>query len=507
MSYLFGDSTPSTLAIDYIQFLRDAFDCCIDVLRADERIAQGKVHLESLEKAAAADLEQVQKVAALVPSAFDGASLGAAESPAARCAAAILRSAAALAAATVSDVKGSVELAASKGGSDAAEERRACAAALERLLIKHDLPGMKSDLQVVLVGAGHYVGRAQISTDFGVSGTLELEIPRDHLFERVVRLDRLAEKLDVQAPELGGWLHKEVKLRPQHLEKHHVVGLSVGAAGDTIRLRAGADGSGAGFDVIFGPAPGGVRLLRVDDQNKRDGEPFVVESNTDVAKLQMMREKLVAAATVLVRHRRGLVDVKIDGEPLATHPTPSLLAERLVAAMAPTVQEIASRSQSPGELVLRRLIGEARREEIFLAKQELLSKLEGLSASNRAVFDPLWVVPPPGALPLAPPKTTTTPADTTASESSSGASIARSPFVTVASAVASSAPPAVPETLDPFPSGGIIELADSAAVTVIGLPPSPATSPPVPSGSSERTNPSTSDVVEISLIEEAPTTP
>jgi hypothetical protein len=227
-----------------------------------------------------------------------------------------------------------------------------------------------------------------------------------------------------------------------------------------------------------------------------------VESNTDVAKLQMMREKLVAAAMMLARHRRGLVDVKIDGEPLASHPTPSLLAERLVAAMAPTVQEIASRSQSPGELVLRRLIGEARREEIFLAKQELLGKLEGLSAPNRALFDPLWVVPPPGALPLAPPKTTTTQA-----EGSSAASVGGpSSLVAVASAAPPS-PPSIPEALDPFPSGGIIELADSAAVTVIGLPPSPATSPPVPAGSSERTNPSTSDVVEISLIEEAPTTP
>jgi len=503
MSYLFGDSTPSTLEIDYIQFLRDAFDCCLDILRADERIAQGKVQLEALEKAAAVNLEHVQKVAALVPKAFDGAPLGEPESPAARCASAILRSAAALAAATVADVKGSVEVAASKGAADAAEERRACAEALERLLIKHDLPGMKSELQVVFVGAGHYVGRAQISTGFGVSGTLELEVPRDHLFERVVRLDRLAERLDVQAPELGGWLHKEIKLRPQHLERHHVLGLSIGAAGDTIRLRTGADGSGSGFDVIFGATAGGVRLLRVDEQNKRDDEPFIVESNTDVAKLQMMREKLVAAANVLTRHRRGLADVKIDGEPLANHPTPSLLAERLVAAMAPTVQEIASRSQSPGELVLRRLIGEARREEIFLPKQELVSKLDGLSAPNRTLFDPLWVVPPPGALPLAPP-----PAPAAVPSSPSPPAL---PSPSWSTGAAASAPPAVPfplaDGLDPFPSGGIIELADSAAVTVIGLPPSPATSPPSPSASSERTNPSTSDVVEISLIEEAPTTP
>ena len=208
--------------------------------------------------------------------------------------------------------------------------------------------------------------------------------------EQLALDERLGNRGAIDGQEaLGGWLHKEVKLRPQHLEKHHVLGMSVGAGGDTIRLRTGADGSGSGFDVIFDSAAGGVRLVRVDDQNKREDEPFIVESNTDVAKLQIMREKLVAAATVLTRHRRGLVDVKIDGEPLANHPTPALLAERLVAAMAPTVQEIASRSQSPGELVLRRLIGEARREEVFLPKQELLSKLDGLRGSNRALFDPL----------------------------------------------------------------------------------------------------------------------
>jgi len=223
----------------------------------------------------------------------------------------------------------------------------------------------------------------------------------------------------------------------------------------------------------------------------------------------MMREKLVAAATALARHRRGLVDVKIDGEPLANHPTPSLLAERLVAAMAPTVQEIASRSQSPGELVLRRLIGEARREEIFLAKHELVSKLEGLSPPNRALFDPLWVVPPPGALPLAPPRTAATTSPESSSSSSWEASVA--PLSMAVASALPPLPPSIPETIDPFPTGGIIELADSAAVTVIGLPPSsspsPASSASSPAASSERTNPSTSDVVEISLIEEAPTTP
>jgi hypothetical protein len=398
MGYLYGDSTPSTLEVDYIELLRDAVDCCVQVLLADERIANGKARLEALEKSTTAELDQVRQAAALVPKAFEGAPLGAPESPAARCAAAIVRSAAALAAATVDDVQGKFDAAVGDRASEADRERQACADALERLLVKHDLPEMKSEMQITFVGAGHYVGRAHVSTGFGVSGTLELGIPKDHLFERIVRVDRLAERLDVLAPEIGGWLHKEIKLRPQHLEKHYVAGLSVGAAGDSLRLRSTPDGGGSGFDVTFGPAGGPVRLMRVEEANKREDEPFEVEA-ADVPKLQSLRERLLAAANSLARHRRGLTDAKLDGEPLRSHPSPSLLAERLVLALAPTVQEIASRSQTPGELVLRRLIGDARREEIFLSKQELKTKLEPLSDRNRSLFDPLWFVPPAGAAP------------------------------------------------------------------------------------------------------------
>jgi hypothetical protein len=347
----------------------------------------------------------------LVPKAFEGGALGDPESPASRCAAAIMRAAAATAAATATDVQGLFDAAVSKAAVDETAKRRESADALERLLIKHDLPGMKAEIQIVIVGAGNYVGRAYVSTGFGVSGTLLLEVPKDHLLERILRVDRLVERLEVQAPEIGGWLHKEIKLRPQHLEKLHVASASFfGVGGDTIRLRSAPDGSGSGFDLSYSPTSspdgGPIRLVRVGDDQKGDKSgdqkgddlPFDLEG-ADLPKLRELREKLSAAARSLLRHRRSLGEAKLDGESLGSHPSPALLVERLVAAMAPTVQEIAARSQSPGELVLRRAIGEARREEIFLSKSELLRALEPLTERNRSLFDPLWIVPPPGALP------------------------------------------------------------------------------------------------------------
>jgi hypothetical protein len=72
--------------------------------------------------------------------------------------------------------------------------------------------------------------------------------------------------------------------------------------------------------------------------------------------------------------------------------------------MAPVVQEIAWRSHSPGELVLRRLLSGDRREEIFLPKSELKQKIEALQESNRALFDPLFASAAPTAPAAAPAK-------------------------------------------------------------------------------------------------------
>ena len=224
------------------------------------------------------------------------------------------------------------------------------------------------------------------------------EIPEKHLLERIVRVDRLAERLDVQAPEMSGWLHKEIKLRPQHLEKHHLTEIMIGAAGGILKLRVAAEGTGPGFDVLVSKDAPRVRLARVDQGDGPVDPPFEVQE-ADAKKLLAAYEMVASATTALLQHRKGLAEATLDGERLRTHPKPSLLVERLIATMAPFVQEIAARSHSPGELVLRRLLSGDRREEIFLSKQELKLKLEPLLESNRALFGPLGI---DGARPAAP---------------------------------------------------------------------------------------------------------
>ena len=144
-----------------------------------------------------------------------------------------------------------------------------------------------------------------------------------------------------------------------------------------------------------------MRMARVEQQEGSGEEAFDVD-DADAKKLLAIHDKLAKAASELTAHRRRLIEAKIDGEAMRAHAKPTVLVERLIATMAPVVQEIAARSQSPDELVLRRLLSGDRREEIFMSKSELKAKLEPLSDANRTLFDPLWIQ----ALPAKPPAPT-----------------------------------------------------------------------------------------------------
>jgi hypothetical protein len=392
MSYLFGDSTPSKLEVNYIEFLRDAVEFSVQVLLADQRIATGRTHTRSLEHATVAEVERLQKLGPLVAKAFEGTPLGAADSATARCVASITRSANDLVRAEAIRMRDALDAEIAKRDAVALQEREGCVKALEAFAVKHDLPGMTVDVHLAVSGGVRYAGRARMKTGFGLDAVFDLEIPANGLFDRVVRVERVIERLDVQAPEVGGWLSKGVKQRTQHLEKHHIAELSLGASGGTIKLRVGADGTGPGFDILYAKEAPPVRLQRVGEQEGSADQPFDVDEE-DAKKLVALKSKLQAAVGDLARHRRRLVEAWIDGEVMRTHAKPTLLVERLIANVAPVVQEISARSQSPNELVLRRMIGGDRREEIFLSKNELKAKLEPLQDTNRTLFEPLWTTP------------------------------------------------------------------------------------------------------------------
>jgi hypothetical protein len=388
MSYLYGDSTPSSLEVNFVDFLGDCLDFCAQLLASTESMRHESENGEALRRAAHSDTQRLERLAMVVSGAVKDVSSGQGDDHAARCAVAIVRSASDLVRTEVEQVNSTLQAELAKLDALAMSERQSCVKALETLLLRHDLPHTRRSVGLQIKGSGSYSARLRVSTPFGVEATLELDVPASHLFGHPLRLDRVVERLEVQAPDGGGWLHKEGRIRSQRLEKLYVSHLDIDAGESSIKLRSSADGTGQGFDVIVRPEAPRVSLVRVGDRDAAAEQPFEV-GEADQASLISVLEKLELPVRELTTHRRALVQSTLDDRPLSDHEKPSVLAERLVSVMAPVTQEIARRSPSATELVLKRLVSGGRREEIFVTKAELVKRFDRLPIPLRAVFDPL----------------------------------------------------------------------------------------------------------------------
>ncbi|HZU82705.1 MAG TPA: hypothetical protein VE987_07305, partial [Polyangiaceae bacterium] len=191
---------------------------------------------------------------------------------------------------------------------------------------------------------------------------------------------------EIAAPRAVGWIHKQVKLRRQRLDRLYLVELSVAPPSTTVKLRRTPDPAGAGFDLAYSSDPSRVEIARVLQGGAVPDPPYVAGAQ-DVANLQRLRERLVALATELAANRRSLIAASLDDTPLLQLEPPRLVADRLLSTIGPMVQELASRSLAPGELVIKRLVGGNVREEVFVSKAELRKKLELLPAELRRAFD------------------------------------------------------------------------------------------------------------------------
>jgi hypothetical protein len=387
MSFLFGDSTPSPLETNFIQYLRDLAEAGAQLLLAEQQLQAESGRTADRRRAADAELAKIDGLAGLVQRALEEAAKPGADSPSGRCAAAIVRSSADLVRAEADRSRAAFSDALSKMDAQVAKEREACVRALEKLLLKQDLAGSKPVLTLQLRGGVRFDARLGMATSYGVEASVDLDVPATHAFAKPVRLDRFVEHLEMETAE-GSWLSKETKLRPHRFEKYHILEASLGVDQSVLKLRQGADGSGRGFDVKLRRQPLQVSLLRVDDPPKSGDQPAEL-GPVDAAKFLALCDALGAATADLIKSRRALASASLDGKPLKDHDRPSAVLERIVSAIAPAIQEIARRSPSPGELVLKRLVGDDRREEIFLSKEEFRKKVEAASPAMLRVLEPL----------------------------------------------------------------------------------------------------------------------
>ncbi|MET0591463.1 MAG: hypothetical protein ABW133_02110 [Polyangiaceae bacterium] len=275
------------------------------------------------------------------------------------------------------------------------QERRSSLAALEKVLLGYDLPEAKNKIHVRLAEVGRYTATMESVTPYGMTTTLDLTIPSESAFAHDARVERILEGLEIRAPETAGWIRKESRMVPQKLNRFHITELTIGEE-SVIKLRSSPEAQAAGYDITLRSEEPQVRIVKTG----KDGEAGAFDPDpADLSSLFRLREKLEEEAQVIATKRRALTSARLDDEPVEQSARMRAFVEQLMRVVAPMVREIAAHSLSPGELVLRRMIGGDRREEIFVTTAELQATLDGLSDADRQLFSPLEL--DSGALPTA----------------------------------------------------------------------------------------------------------
>jgi len=391
--YLYGDSTPSPLKTDLIAFLRDVVDAGVTMLLCDARLSEAVQRAAKFSETTEKEIESAETLIQDVSRTVERSPIADPTSLAARCAARLLQAAVDVARSEVDAARAAVAAEKTCAAQEAKSEREGCAKALETLLLRHELPGETGVVHLRIDGAS-YAAELHGHAPYGLDWVVTTEIPESSPLAHVVRIERLVERLEVQAPEEAGWIRKETKIRPQRLDRLHLAQLTIDPAETLLKLRAAPDGTGGGFDVSFRREPRRVQLVRIADRGAEPDAPYDVDAE-DSAKLWDLLDQLALMATALLAHKKAILRATLDETPIDQLEAPRTLVDKIVAHVAPIVQEIGRRSLTPGELVLKRLISENQREELFVSKAELQQKLEPLPPELRRAFDAMGLAPAP----------------------------------------------------------------------------------------------------------------
>jgi hypothetical protein len=395
MSRVYGDSTPFPHDIDYIRLIRDGVDCAVRLCSAQHSIHAAVQRGEVAERAKQVEVAELNSLFEHVQNASTK-SISDGLDCTVRTAAQIVANARGLVDTAIRDLESHVAVELGQTRHIVEKARETTSNALDQLLEQHAAPGSKLCLQL-MAGPEANVGQVTVITPYGVSALFGVAIPPNHAWSRPRRVADFLPHLEIQMPKESGWLSKRVEKTAIRLERFFISDVMFSERSGLLRLRKGA-GSGSGYQLRVDLEAGvnvSINPVR-EDGSVGEEQPLVLDGN-DQATMLGLWKNVIGSSSDLINLRRRMVSAAFGDRPILELESPRALAEAIIAEMAPTVVEISRRSGAPGELVLRRNLGEGRREETYSTHTELLEKILVLPPDLRAVFAPLKLSGPAGA--------------------------------------------------------------------------------------------------------------
>jgi hypothetical protein len=387
MHYRYGDSSTSPFTSNFLEFLRDSLDFAVYVLGADQRIRGTERRKDDLQRRTEVELQQLDGLKRVTLAAIESTPKGAPDSPVAECATRMASACEESVRSAGTGVREKLAEEISQAELEQTSEREGCVKALLTLLAAHTPPEASLVLRLRLRETGAYEALGEGAwPGIDLSWISELVIPDGHAFRQLLRIEDLHRDLEISAPDQTGWLKKEVKMRPQRLERHAISEASVDGSKMVLRLRTEPGGE-IGFDFAWDADAESVAASRVvAGQDAVVAGPFDIEDEDKPKVIELC--KAVREHLTTLKHER-IKEAQLGDAEFGKLSKFVDTAERLVGYLAPFVHEIAKHSLEPDELVLRKQLADDRREEIFVSKTTLRQKYEHLPQDLRALFAPL----------------------------------------------------------------------------------------------------------------------
>ncbi|MCX5744024.1 MAG: hypothetical protein NT062_16160 [Proteobacteria bacterium] len=200
-----------------------------------------------------------------------------------------------------------------------------------------------------------------------------------------IRVDTLAENIVVHMMKRG--MFGKAKPAPIDLGRYAVVAFEHTTGERVITVKEQANKVSPG--LRFACTDTGSTWVAITVQGDAEGEPNPLDPE-DVAAVRRLVDATDAALAGLTKQRR-LVDLTLSGHPLTGLVEPRLVPFELLTQLTPLARSIRAKSRMSGELVLKRDIGDGRREELFVPRATLVAQFARLPAAYRKPFEDMGI--------------------------------------------------------------------------------------------------------------------
>ncbi|GAB4564069.1 MAG: hypothetical protein Tsb0020_13790 [Haliangiales bacterium] len=385
MKYLYGDATPFPLEENFIDTLAAATDACVALFKTDLDLRNRHDRSDELRERASEELSYLDRLAttletAIAPMLPKEEAAYAAQKTAVEISqstrALIERARANIISGRDANIRGII-------GSDTSTRVQR---SISSFVLEHTLP--KTSWDVVWSydwDAAKIDLSLTSSAECGLVAEFTGTIPSDDRWSIPQRISDIDPHTQLTIQRDVGWLSRLLKGSHESISGFFITRVEMRGNEARFQVHRALKPGASGYEISIRSAKHGspvVLPLRESDAEV-EAIPVYGDDAVNLTSLWAIIEKELRALT---RYRERMLRARLRGADIGQLDEPGELAEIIIMTLAPIVREMRMRSRVPGELVLKRDLGNGRREELFVPRQELTRKFASLPHEQQRYF-------------------------------------------------------------------------------------------------------------------------